>query len=64
MEKQFKVKAPEGNFADFTSGKIYKIYNVNHLSFNTISDSGCEAYCLWKECYHIDNKNWIKVNPK
>lgn len=66
MENQLKVKAPKGKFANFTSGKVYHIYNidVNNLGFNTLSDNNIECYCLWKNCAHLNGKNWIKVKNK
>lgn len=64
MEKQFKVKAPEGFYGHLTPNKIYDVIWNDGVLFKITDDEGSKIHCLFKKCAHINGNNWIKVKSK
>lgn len=48
-----------GNVKRFSKNKKYKIIELNIDHFYILDDCGNKCYCLFKNCSHINNKNWI-----
>ena len=55
------VKAPEGCCEYLTEGNVYRCYDIGVYGFNIIDDEGEEIYCRFKDCGHLNGKDWIIV---
>lgn len=53
------VIAPEGQFERHTARNEYAVTEPDADGFFVEVDSGPSVYALWRECAHLNHKNWI-----
>lgn len=59
------VIAPEGCFKRLTPGRKYEAQNIwpdygdNLPCFTVTNDIKKDMFCLYKECAHLNNQDWI-----
>jgi len=50
----------EGHPDHLTPGKLYKVFNENGKGFCINNDKGREIYCIWRECPHLEDRDWTR----